>query len=86
MVSAALVIDGRAMADFRVHRDLVHGAVVVPHHQGHFDAITDFQRAGEPGQRKVIAAAPRAERSETRRASSERAPRSIAPSLLVRFM
>ena len=56
MVGAALVIDGRAMADFRVHRDLVHGAVVVPHHQGDYHPIADFQRPGEPGQSKVIVA------------------------------
>ena len=56
MVGSALVIDGRAMADFRVRRDLVHGAVVVPHHQGDFDPIADFQGPGEPGQRKVIVA------------------------------
>ena len=29
MVGSALVIDGRAMADFRVHRNLMHAAVIL---------------------------------------------------------
>ena len=50
VTGAALVFDRRAMADFRVYRNLVHAAVIVPHEQGNLDAVADFQRAGKPGE------------------------------------
>src|ERR1700675_4097677 len=54
MMSAALVVDRRAKADFGADRDFLQLAVVVAHGQRDIDPVADFQRPGESGQPEVI--------------------------------
>ncbi len=56
VMTAELVIERRALADFRVHENLPSGAAIITHHQPDPYPISQPQIPGETGQCKMIPA------------------------------